>query len=269
MAMCAATLSSMAQYTNKTIDLWPGTVPMSGEAKVAPVTRQGRDAFYFDKVTNPTLEVFEPSANKSNGRAVIVCPGGGYNVLAYDKEGQEIARWLNGQGFTAYVLAYRVPKNRPGALQDAQRAIRTVRSKGFKSVGIMGFSAGASLSCRAATLWHSPAYEPQDGIDKASCRPDFALLIYPAYLDEGEGGTLSPELSVSAETPALFVFGNEDDKLYGAPSCMTITDAMRRVGAPVELHYYTRGGHGYGMRTGLGKVWPSLAEIWLKNISAK
>lgn len=254
-----------AQYVNPTIDLWPGAVPGQTMEKAAPVTRKGNDAAYFDRVTNPTLEVFEPTV-EANGRAVVVCPGGAYAVLAYDKEGQEIARWLAGQGYTAYVLAYRVPNNRLGALQDAQRAIRLVRSKGFDRVGIIGFSAGASLSCRAATLWHAPSYEPQDDIDRLSCQPNFGILIYPAYLDEGEGGTLTPELSVSAETPPLFVFGTEDDVKYSGPSCLTITDAMRRAGAPVELHYLPRGGHGYGMRSGVGLVWPRLAEVWLKTL---
>lgn len=260
-----AVTSANAQYVNPTIDLWPNTVPGQTAEKAAPATRKAHEVSYIDRVTNPTLEVFKPTV-EANGQAVIVCPGGAYAVLAYDKEGQEIARWLAGQGYTAYVLAYRVPNNRLGALQDAQRAIRTVRKSGFKKVGIIGFSAGASLSCRAATLWHAPAYEPQDDIDRLSCQPNFGILIYPAYLDEGEGGTLTPELSVSAETPPLFVFGTEDDKAYSGPSSLTITDAMRRAGAPIELHYLARGGHGYGMRSGVGLIWPRLAEAWLKEL---
>ena len=264
-AMGVATATASAQYVNPTIDLWPGGVPGQTETKAQPKTRNAHEVLYLDKVTSPTLEEFKPTT-EANGKAVIVCPGGAYSVLAYDKEGQEVARWLAGQGFTAYVLAYRVPNNRLGALQDAQRALRTARSKGFHDVGIIGFSAGASLACRASTLWHAPAYEPQDDIDRLSCQPNFCILIYPAYLDEGEGGTLTPELSVSAETPPLFVFGTEDDVKYSAPSCITITDAMRRAGAPVELHYLPRGGHGYGMRTGVGLVWPKLAEAWLGNL---
>lgn len=264
-AASAAALSAMAQYVNKTEELWPREVPGAKAAKSAPKYDAKPGQLYIRTVTNPVLEVYEPAKEARNGEAVIVCPGGAYKFMAYDKEGQEVAQWLAAQGFTAYVLSYRVPDNRPGALQDAQRALRLVRSKGFSKVGIMGFSAGASLSCRAATRWHDPAYVPQDEVDRLSCRPDFALLIYPAYLDEGEGGTLTPELSVSAETPAMFVFGNEDDTRYGAPSCMNITDAMRRAGAPVELHYFTTGGHGYGMRSGLGLVWPKLAEQWLKS----
>lgn len=266
LALAALTAAgAQAQITNPTIELWPQEVPGAKEAKAVPKTRVSRDdIFYLDKVTNPTLEVFKPEAGKANGKAVVVCPGGAYSVLAYNKEGQEIARWLNSQGIAAYVLAYRVPNDRPGALQDAQRAIRLVRADGHQKVGIMGFSAGASLSCRAATRWTEQTYPKQDDRDTLSCRPDFGLLIYPAYLDEGPGGTLTPELTVNKETPALFVFGNEDDVKYGAPSSMTITDAMRRVGAPVELHYLTKGGHGYGMRYGLGLVWPALAEVWLK-----
>jgi len=266
LAVCAS-VAVQAQYVNKVSDVWPKDVPGSKEAKAAPVTQMGNDkVLRFDKVTNPTLELFEPTAATRNGKAVVVCPGGGYSILAYDKEGQEIAQWLAGQGYTAFVLAYRVPRNRLGALQDAQRAIRTVRAKGFKNVGIIGFSAGASLSCRAATRWHEPAYEPQDEIDRQSCRPDFGILIYPAYLDEGPEGTLTPELTVSAETPPLFVFGTEDDSRYSGPSCLTIADAMRRSNAPIELHYLPRGGHGYGMRTGVGLIWPKLCEQWLTTL---
>ena len=259
--------TTRAQYLNNVFDIWPKEIPGSTEAKAAPVTQMGKDrVLRFDKVTNPTLEVFNAASDKENGKAVIVCPGGAYQILAYDKEGQEIAQWLSSLGYQAYVLAYRVPRNRLGALQDAQRAIRTVRAKGYQHVGIIGFSAGASLACRAATRWAQPSYEPQDNIDRQSCRPDFGILIYPAYLDEGPEGTLTPELTVSTETPPLFVFGTEDDTRYGAPSSMTITDAMRRIGAPVELHYLTKGGHGYGMRSGAGLVWPKLAETWLKGL---
>lgn len=256
-----------APYLNPHFEVWPKEVPNAKAPKAAPTVEPQEQSHqvYLKNVTNPTLEVFEPTVAK-NGKAVIVCPGGAYAILSYDKEGQEIAQWLAGQGYTAYVLAYRCPNDRAGALQDIQRAIRTVRAKGIKTVGVIGFSAGASLSCRAATRWAQPSYEPQDDIDSQSCRPDFGILIYPAYLDEGPEHTLTPELTVSAETPPLFVFGTEDDVRYGAPSSMTITDAMRRAGAPVELHYLTKGGHGYGMRSDVGKVWAKLAEVWLKGL---
>ncbi len=272
--MATICISANAQYKSPTIELWPGTIPGATKTKAAPKVQMGRDnVLRCDEVTNPTLEVFPPATTAAdgqavtpNGQAIIVCPGGAYSILAYDKEGQEIAEWLARQGYQAYVLAYRCPNDRTGALQDAQRAIRTVRSQGYERVGIIGFSAGASLSCRAATRWAEQTYEAQDALDTLSARPDFAVLIYPAYLDEGEGGTLTPELTVTRETPPMFVFGTEDDVRYSGPSCLTIADAMRRAGAPIELHYLARGGHGYGMRTGAGLVWPPLAETWLKQL---
>ena len=267
LASMAVASTMQAQIYNPTRELWPRQVPGAKEPKAAHVSREGRDnTYYYDKVTNPTIEVFKPEQAKANGRAVVVCPGGAYAVLAYNKEGQEIAQWLNGLGYAAYVLAYRVPGNREGALQDAQRAIRLVRAEGYKTVGIMGFSAGASLSCRAATRYTVQTYAPQDEKDTLSCRPDFAGLIYPAYLDEGPDGTLTPELMVTRETPPIFIFGTQDDVKYSGPSSLTITDAMRRAGAPVELHYLSKGGHGYGMRQGAGLIWPGLYEKWLFSV---
>ena len=257
-----------AQYLNKAVEIWPKDVPGGTERKELKWQERPGDGRAFYDVSSPTLEAFVPDASKSNGKAVIVCPGGAYAMLAYEKEGQEIAQWLSGLGYNAYVLAYRVPNNRLGALQDIQRAIRLVRSKGATQVGVIGFSAGASLSCRACTRWNEPAYEanPKDKVDTVSCRPDFGILIYPAYLDEGPNHTLTPELTVTKDTPPLFVFGTEDDVKYSGPSTPVIMDAMQRVNAPIEVHYLTRGGHGYGMRRGAGLIWPPLAEQWLKTL---
>ena len=257
-----------AQYINKATPIWGKQIPGDGERQEVVWRENQRDGEHFTEVTNPTLEAFLPEPSKSNGKAVVVCPGGGYFILAYEKEGQEVAQWLSSLGYNAYVLAYRIPNDRKGALQDVQRAIRLVRSKGATQVGVIGFSAGASLSCRACTRWNEPAYEanPKDNVDSLSCRPDFGILIYPAYLDEGENHTLTPELTVTKDTPPLFVFGTEDDVQYSGPSSITIADAMQRAGAPIELHYLTRGGHGYGMRYGAGLIWPTLAEEWLKGL---
>lgn len=187
-------------------------------------------------------------------------------MLAYDKEGTDVAKWLAGQGFTAFTLAYRVPANPDGALQDLQRAIRVVREKYAPGkVGVVGFSAGASLCARAATRFEETLYPPQDAADKLSCRPDFAMLIYPAYLDKGPGHSLTPELKVSAETPPMFIFGTLDDYYYSSRSALVMAEAMRSKGRPVDLHYLSKGGHGYGMRTGVGLIWPKLAEAWLQN----
>ncbi len=261
-------LSMSAQYVNKPASIWGKTIPGGAERKDLVWGQRASDGVAFTQVTDPTLEAFVPEASKSNGKAVIVCPGGAYAMLAYEKEGQEVAQWLSDQGYNAYVLAYRVPNNRLGALQDIQRSIRLVRSKGATEVGVIGFSAGASLSCRACTRFAEPAYEgnPKDRIDSLSCRPDFGILIYPAYLDEGPNHTLTPELTVTKDTPPMFVFGTEDDVKYSGPSVPVIMDAMQRAGAPIEVHYLTKGGHGYGMRRGVGLVWPPLAEQWLKSL---
>lgn len=255
-----------AQYLNKAVEIWPKEVPGDTVKKELNWKERPNDGRCFYEVTSPTLEAFVPDPAKSNGKAVIVCPGGAYAMLAYEKEGQEVAQWLSKLGYNAYVLAYRVPNNRLGALQDIQRAIRLVRSKGATQVGVIGFSAGASLSCRACTRWNEPAYEanPKDKTDTLSCRPDFGILIYPAYLDEGPNHTLTPELTVTKDTPPLFVFGTEDDVHYSGPSTPVIMEAMQKANAPIEVHYLTKGGHGYGMRRGAGLIWPSLAEQWLK-----
>jgi len=262
-------LNCSAQYVAKTSDIWLKHMPggqKKPKTKAKWETRKS-DGTAFYEVTNPTVEAILPVSGTSNGDAVIVCPGGGYQMLAYQKEGQEIAQWLARQGYNAYVLAYRVPNNRQGALEDVQRAIRAVRSRGAKRVGLIGFSAGASLACRAATNWKNPSYPTIDEkIDTLSCRPDFAMLIYPAYLDEGQGGTLSPDIHADADTPPLFVFGTQDDTRYSGPSSKTILKAMQECGAPIQLHYLTHGGHGYGMRRGAGLVWPTLAETWLKEL---
>lgn len=266
---CLSQLSlAHCQFINRSTEIWPGGLPDGGEQKELVWKERPNDGRSFYEVTNPTLEAFVPEAEKSNGKAVIVCPGGAYAMLAYEKEGQEIAQWLSSLGYNAYVLAYRVPNNRLGALQDVQRAIRLVRSKGATQVGVIGFSAGASLSCRACTRWNEPAYEanPKDKADTLSCRPDFGILIYPAYLDEGENHTLTPELTVTKDTPPLFVFGTQDDIHYSGPSVPVILDAMQRAGAPIEAHFLVRGGHGYGMRRGAGLLWPALAEEWLKSL---
>ncbi len=260
----AATLS--AQYLNKATAIWLKDIPGISERKATIWNENNSDGNRMTEVSDPTLEAFVPDSSKSNGMAVIVCPGGAYMMLAYQKEGQEVAQWLSQLGYNAYVLAYRVPNNRQGALQDIQRSIRLVRSRGASQVGVIGFSAGASLSCRAATRWNEPSYENTDQYDTLSCRPDFGILIYPAYLDEGENHTLSPELTVTKDTPPLFVFGTEDDVKYSGPSTPVILEAMQKNNAPIEVHYLTRGGHGYGMRRGAGLIWPALCETWLKTL---
>lgn len=256
--------------------LWPDKVPGETESKHDPVQTPNKDGnvIRLTDVTNPAFLVFKPANDKNNGAGVIICPGGAYNILSFDKEGTEIAAWLTNQGFTAFVLLYRVPKKQEGALMDIQRAIRLIRNNetdyGLQpnKLGVMGFSAGGSLSARAATLSAKKTYTPVDKADSVSCRPDFALLIYPAYLDLGTNRALTPELTVNQSTPPIFIFATADDNYSN--SALVMTTALRDAKLPVELHFLAKGGHGYGLRTGniAGETWPKLAEIWLKNIVA-
>lgn len=257
------THTMQAYYQTRPIEIWPSEVP--GCCKSKSSAEINPENGHIIQVTNPTLERFLPQPEKDLHVSVIVCPGGAYQKLAYQHEGVQIAQWLAGQGYTAFVLAYRVPGQRKGALQDLFRAIRIVRSMGTNTVGVIGFSAGGNLCCQAATRWAETAYPAMDPVDSLSQRPDFAMLIYPAYLNEGADGALSPELNVNAHTPPLFVFGTQDDTKYSGPSCVNILHAMQKHGAPIELHYMVNGGHGYGMQgDGAGKIWPLLAENWLK-----
>ncbi|MDD4645998.1 MAG: alpha/beta hydrolase, partial [Bacteroidales bacterium] len=211
----------------------------------------------------------EPVGGNTTGIGIVVCPGGGYEILAYDLEGTEVATWLNSLGITAFVLHYRVPGNRTGALQDAQRAIRIIRDKyvnqapHLKKLGIMGFSAGSSLSARVSTRYPDKTYEPVDTADQLSAKPDFAMLIYPAYLDQGPERSLTPELKIDAQTPPMFIFQTADD-VFGNSS-LVMAQALRDKKVPVELHILPAGGHGYGLRTGnrAGETWPELAAAWL------
>lgn len=189
------------------IHIWPGDVPGETAPKhpAHPTSDTTHGVVRLTDVTDPTLQVFRPA--RPNGAAVVICPGGGYKILAINLEGYEIAKWLNTLGFTAFVLQYRVPDKEQGALQDVQRAIRLVKSRAAAyrinpdKVGVLGFSAGGSLSARISTLYATDSYPRVDAADDQSAKPAFSVLIYPAYLDKGEHRTLTPELKVNADTP--------------------------------------------------------------------
>lgn len=247
-------------------NIWPDKRPAEVVLKKGKMKQEmgDDDILRIQQMPVPTLQKF-PVVKSPKGKVVIVCPGGGYQILAVNHEGTEIAQWLNALGYTAYVLRYRVPDNREGALQDVQRAIRIARAENpGKQVGVMGFSAGASLTARAATRFQSPSYTATDETDTQSARPDFAALIYPAYMDEGEHHTLTPELTITEQTPPFFVFQTADDP-YGN-SALVISQALRNHKIPVQLHIYEKGGHGYGLRANLAEAaskWPKLMEEWL------
>lgn len=247
-------------------NIWPDKRPAEVVLKKGKMKQEmgDDDILRIQQMPVPTLQKF-PVVKSPKGKVVIVCPGGGYQILAVNHEGTEIAQWLNALGYTAYVLRYRVPDNREGALQDVQRAIRIARAENpSKQVGVMGFSAGASLTARAATRFQLPSYTATDETDTQSARPDFAALIYPAYMDEGEHHTLTPELTITEQTPPFFVFQTADDP-YGN-SALVISQALRNHKIPVQLHIYEKGGHGYGLRANLAEAaskWPKLMEEWL------
>jgi acetyl esterase/lipase len=260
---------------NTMIHLWPGKVPGESKEKHAPFidTIRKDNVLRYNEVTDPAFDVWLAGKTNSKRAGVIVCPGGGYNILAYDKEGTEIASWLNKLGYSAFVLQYRVPQKKEGALQDIQRALRIVRSNSARwnldpeKIGVMGFSAGGSLSARASTNFMRKTYPPVDKTDSLSCRPAFAMLIYPAYLDQGPNLTLTPELQIHKEVPEMFIFQTADDP-YGN-SALVMAASLRNAKIPVEMHLLPSGGHGYGLRPGIiaAEAWPLLAEKWLSEIT--
>ncbi|MFO0951922.1 MAG: alpha/beta hydrolase fold domain-containing protein [Isosphaeraceae bacterium] len=267
-----------------TIDLWPGTPP--GETgKVAaeslvPSKKEERSQRKVTNVTRPTLAVFRPKKEIDTGAAVVIAPGGGYFILAYDLEGEEVAAWLNSIGVTGIVLKYRVPRrpDQPGdqppsvALMDAQRAVSLVRSKAGelgidpKRVGMLGFSAGGHLTAWTATNWDNRTYSAVDAADQVSCRPDFAILVYPAYLQKrGEPTALAPEIRVNAETPPCF-FAHAGDDPISAENSVVMYLAAKRAKTPSELHLFSKGSTGSGLRPTRpppAPPGPSLAE-WMK-----
>lgn len=268
-----------ARADHPEIPLWPeGAVPDEPEGigeKRRPTSERGgitRIAF----VDTPTLTVYRAAPEKANGAAVVICPGGGYSILAWDLEGTEIAEWLNSIGVSAFILKYRVPRRDPQTphtlpLQDAQRAMRLVRQGAEKwgvdpgRVGMLGFSAGGHLTVMAGTHFDETTYEKVDAADELSARPDFLIPIYPAYLgDKEDKDKLSPLVKVTKQTPPTFVAITHDDadRAYYAA---LLYAALMRNGVVGELHIYSKGGHGYGLRPSPDPVrtWPDRCAEWM------
>ena len=274
LTLCLLFMVNSFAQTRDTVHLWPGKVPLETQEKHPAVVTDNRknNVTRLTDVTDPAFVVYEAPAANSLGAGVVVCPGGGYHILAVDLEGYEIAEWLNSLGFTAFVLQYRVPEKEEGALQDIQRALRIVRSRAGEwdldpaKLGVLGFSAGGSLAARASTRYTDTTYSPIDAADTFSCRPDFSMLIYPAYLDRGEERALTPELRIDENTPPMFIFATADD--YHGNSALVMATALRDYKVPIELHFLAEGGHGYGLRPGnvAADTWPPLAAKWLKKV---
>jgi len=250
------------------LELWPGKVPGEREAKHPPQpVRPPKKVPLITDVTDPLVTVFEPSGpNRHTG--IIICPGGGNKYLSIDSEGTAVARRFTHMGFTAFVLQYRVPDKRDGALQDIQRAIRVIRSQATRwqldsgKLGVMGFSAGGNLAARASTEFRLHTYPAIDRADSLSCRPDFAVLCYPGSMATGPEHKLIPELTVDSLTsPAFIVVANDDP--IGVP--LSYAYALHDAKVPMEMHVFPTGGHGFGLhpRNGADFDWPPMAEQWI------
>lgn len=256
-----------AADTPAELPLWPGQVPGEtggiGPEKFTPAATTPKPTVpLLTNVTKPTIAVYRPAADRNTGAAVVVAPGGGYSVLAIEHEGTQVAEWLQSLGVTAAVLKYRVPRrtSQPAdappvwALQDAQRAVSLVRSHAKEwgvdpaRVGMLGFSAGGHLTAWTATNPDKRSYDAVDDADKASCRPDFAVMIYPGgVLKKGSKDEARPEIRVSKDAPPSFLVVSADDK-GSFPSTLALALALRDAGVRTEFHVYTTGGHGWGMR---------------------
>ena len=253
-----------------TMPLWP-TGKMPGRGSAGPekeLPARGDNVIRLTDINEPTITVFKiPGTNKPTP-AVIICPGGAYSILAFNKEGTEIAAWLNSIGITGIVLKYRVPGNQDGAFQDIQRAMRLVRHSAAdwnisaNNIGVMGFSAGGHLSARLSTNADKSTYPKLDGVDEEKLRPDFAILVYPAYLSQVPG-KLSGGLPVNHRTPPTFMVHTEDDKSF-VPGSKIFHEALEAAKVTHEFFLCATGGHGYGLRSDkeIG-VWPKKCQEWL------
>jgi acetyl esterase/lipase len=270
----------------KTMNVWPkeppGATPSAGPEADTTTAKDhmiaGRAVVRLGNVSTPTLTLYEPKGKKT-GAAVVVFPGGAYRILAIDLEGTEVCHWLNSIGVTCVLLKYRVPDTGPysksaAALQDAQRAVGIVRARAAewhidaKRIGVLGFSAGAHLAAALSTHFEQRLYDAVDDSDNASCRPDFAAIVYPGYLAIVEQNFApNAEIQVTEKTPPTFVVQTEDDPVH-VENALVYYQALKNAKVPAELHVYAEGGHGYGLRRTELPVtsWPNSVEIWLRTI---
>jgi acetyl esterase/lipase len=258
-----------------TVDVWPeGKMPGRGAHEPeGDRPAKGDGVRRVTNVSRPTLTVF-PARGGEARPAMVVCPGGGYSYVVVDKEGSEIAGWLNSVGVSAVVLKYRVPNNRAGALQDVQRALSVVRARAAewnidpKRLGVIGFSAGGNLAAKASCLFDERAYAAVDAADEQSCRPDFAVLVYPAYLDD-KNGHVAADLDLKAKIPPTLIVHSEDDKTF-VPGSKLYHAALDEAKVPHEFLCYPTGGHGYGLHcTRDARVWPEAAAEWMHRIGVR
>jgi len=265
-----------------TLTLWPkaqvGVGPEIDATTAKDHLVAGRPVIRLTNVSSPTITLYAP-AGKNTGAAVVVFPGGSYHILAIDLEGTEVCGWLNSIGVNCILLKYRVPDSgpypkSPAALQDAQRALGMVRARAAEwhidsqRTGVLGFSAGAHLAAALSTHFEQRLYDRIDSADELSCRPDFAVIVYPGYLALSEQNFApNPEIHVTEKTPPSFIVQAEDDPVHVENSTVYFL-ALKNAKVPAELHIYAQGGHGYGLRRTELPVtaWPRSVEVWLRTI---
>jgi acetyl esterase/lipase len=269
------------------IPIWPGAAPDAKPMPGQETETHGKTATAVRNVIQPTMTVYPPTA-KNTGAAVVVFPGGGFEILAIDLEGTEVCDWLTSAGITCVLLKYRVPSEpydwrcdcRPHnrmvpkqALEDAQRTMGLVRLHATEwhidsqKIGVLGFSAGGYLVAEISTHFERRLYKPIDDADKESARPDFAIAIYPGHIAT-EDSKLNKNVPVSRETPPTFLLQAEDDEVDGVRQSLVYYAALKEAGVPAEMHLYAHGGHAFGLRPTQFPItgWPRLAETWLQTI---
>jgi acetyl esterase/lipase len=299
LAACATAYANSAVWQpadgRTQMPIWPGAAPdaqaLPGPeyARTGKSLIAGKPVVAISNVAQPTMTVYAPTG-KNTGAAVVVFPGGGFQILAMDLEGTEVCDWLTSRGITCVLLKYRVPgvpydwrcDCRPHnlaisvpSLQDAQRTLGMVRLHAAEwhidahKIGVLGFSAGGYLVAEVSTHFTRRLYTPLDAADRESSRPDFAVAVYPGHLaTEDDAMHLNPNVPVSRETPPTFLVQAEDDKVDGVNQALVYFTALKAVGVPVEMHLYAHGGHAFGLRrTSLPiTAWPGLVDTWLHTI---
>ena len=272
------------------VPIWLGTVP-DAQSVAGPETATtkseppvgGRSWVYVSNVSRPTMTVYSPKG-KNTGTAVVVFPGGGYEILAIDLEGTEVCDWLTSKGITCVLLKYRVPgkghyaklgplSSSLMALEDAQRTVGLGRFHATEwkidphKIGVLGFSAGGHLSAAMSTRFEQRLYPPVDAADNASCRPDFAVALYPGHL-WNDNFELNPGIPVTPQTPPTFLLQAENDPVDNVNNSLVYYAALKKAGVPVEMHLYAEGGHAFGLRRTTFPItgWPQLVEKWLGTI---
>ncbi len=269
---------AVANADPQVLPIWPdGTIPLLKESGPEKINDSKDDIIRLTNISKPSLTLYTLPGAAQPVPAMLVCPGGGYSILAWNHEGTEVAEYLNKQGVAAFVLKYRVPGNqRDAAFCDAQRALRFIRSRAKEfninpdSVGIMGFSAGGHLTVRVSNNFDKSVYEAVDAVDQLSARPDFSAPIYPAYLNKEGTFEMVDEFRISEKSPPTFIAVAQDDRKF-VDGSLAYYIALKAAGVPVEMHLYPTGGHGFGTRKRGGSVdgWMERMVEWMERHALK